>query len=172
MARGLHTNPHRVGWPPIPHCLKSRTGVGEPKGFTDGPPVLVQPLHAMPVLRHVDAPHPQYLISHDALLYTVLSHLPGPPEFGCCLSTPTLSEGPFFPQILKTPLTLHYRILIGGTPHERLSAHRAEILRNDPRWSVIIGMAVQPLMERVVNTFRNGWSTSIVICTRRDGHGS
>ncbi len=59
----------------------------------------------MPRLRHVEAAHPSILLSYPELLYTGLSHFTVSPESGCCLVTPTRSEGLFVTQLEKAPNT-------------------------------------------------------------------
>ncbi len=83
VTRRLHSNAHGVGWPPIPHRLKPRAGVGKPQGSVYRSTTPVQPLDIMPVLRHVDSAHPHCLIPRPPCSTLRLAILWCPPEFGC-----------------------------------------------------------------------------------------
>lgn len=79
MAGGFEPDPHRVGRPSRPHRRKPGPAIGKTEGLADRLPVGIEPLHIMPILGHVDAPHPQSWCPSVLVVYTVLSDLTVPP---------------------------------------------------------------------------------------------
>lgn len=70
MPGGFHADPDRRGRATRPHGHESGAGIPKGERFAEGLPTRIQPLHIAPVLRHVDAAHPQSLYSALAFCFT------------------------------------------------------------------------------------------------------